>query len=257
MSGLELRVLIVDDEQPARRKVRRFLERDPDVTTILEAPDGLRAIDSMRAHSPDLVFLDVQMPGMDGFEVIESLAQEALPAIIFVTAFDEYALKAFDANAVDYLLKPWDPERFARAMDRARESFRAREARGRAALLTSLIRDIRRERPGTEPDRLLVSDGERSVFVRMDEIDWLESDRNYVSLYARERRFRLRALISDLEARLDARQFVRVSRSTIVRLDRIAELLPAGHGDMEIRLVSGARLRLSRRFRERLKGYRV
>lgn len=251
---MKLKVLIVDDERPARTKVRRFVSADPDVGQIFEAPDGVRAVDVIREESPDLVFLDVQMPGLDGFGVVEALAPDALPHVVFVTAFDDYAVRAFDVHAVDYVMKPFDAERLGRALERAKTAIAGRRDGGEAARMERLLADLRRERP-ERLERLLVQGPERSVLLPLSRVDRLESARNYVVLYAGRESFRVRSTLDRLEQRLDPRRFVRVSRTAMVNVDRVAELKPWSHGDWVVVLSDGAKLRLTRTFRDQLERF--
>jgi len=251
---VKLKVLIVDDERPARTKVRRFVTADPDIGQIFEAPDGVRAVDVIREESPDLVFLDVQMPGLDGFGVVEALPPDALPHVVFVTAFDDYAVRAFDVHAVDYVMKPFDVERLARALERAKAAITSRRNNGEAARVDRLLADIRRERP-ERLERLLVQGAERSLLLPLTRVDRLESARNYVVLHAGRESFRVRSTLDRLEQRLDPKRFVRVSRTAIVNVDRVAELKPWSHGDWVVVLSDGAKLRLSRTFRDRLERF--
>ena len=251
---MKLSVLIVDDERPARTKVRRFVSADPDVGQIFEAPDGVRAVDVIREESPDLVFLDVQMPGLDGFGVVEALAPDALPHVVFVTAFDDYAVRAFDVHAVDYVMKPFDAERLGRALERAKAAIASRRDGQEAAQMERLLADLQRERP-ERLERLLVQGEERSVLLPLTRVDRLESARNYVVLHAGRESFRVRSTLDRLEQRLDPRRFVRVSRTAIVNVDRVAELKPWSHGDWVVVLTDGAKLRLTRSFRDRLERF--
>jgi two-component system LytT family response regulator len=251
---VKLKVLIVDDERPARTKVRRFISADADVGQIFEAPDGVRAVDVIHEESPDLVFLDVQMPGLDGFGVVEALASDALPHVVFVTAFDDYAVRAFDVHAVDYVMKPFDAERLTRALERAKAAIASRRDGGEAARMERLLADYRRERP-ERLERLLVQGEERSVLLPLTRVDRLESARNYVVLHAGRESFRVRSTLDRLEQRLDPRRFVRVSRTAIVNVDRVAELVPWSHGDWVVVLSDGAKLRLTRSFRDRLERF--
>ena len=251
---MKLTVLIVDDERPARTKVRRFVSADPDVGQIFEAPDGVRAVDVIREESPDLVFLDVQMPGLDGFGVVEALAPDALPHVVFVTAFDDYAVRAFDVHAVDYVMKPFDAERLGRALERAKAAVASRRDGGEAARMERLLADLRHERP-ERLERLLVQGTERSVLLPLSRVDRLESARNYVTLHAGRESFRVRTTLDRLEQRLDPRRFVRVSRTAMVNVDRVAELKPESHGDWVVVLSDGAKLRLTRSFRDRLERF--
>ena len=246
-----LRVLIVDDERPARQKIRRFLSADADIETIFEAPDGLKAMQIIRDESPDLVFLDVQMPGLDGFGVAEALDPETAPHIVFVTAFDQHALRAFDVHAVDYVVKPFDEARFGKALARAKSAHASRTARADQARVRRLLGAMQPRSP-TPLERLVVEAGDRMVLLPVERIDRIEALRNYVRVHSGAEVFRLRATIARLEERLDSRQFVRVNRSEIVNVKRIEELRPWSHGDRMVVLTGGSRLRLSRRYRNRL-----
>lgn len=246
-----LRVLIVDDERPARLKLRRMLAAEPGIEAVFEAPDGVQAVNLIRSEDPDLVFLDVEMPGADGFAVIEALPTDARPHIVFVTAFDQYAVRAFDAYAVDYVLKPYDAERLGKALARVRD----RAGRNGAARMDDLVVAVRKERPAPL-DRLLVDSGTRAVLLPLARVDRIEADRNYVAVHAGSERYRLRATLDGLEARLDDRMFARISRSTVVNLERIEELRPWGHGDYVVELKGGAEVRLSRRYAERLRKFK-
>jgi two-component system LytT family response regulator len=244
-------VLVVDDERPARRKVRRLLEADPDIGAIHEAPDGETAIRLVREERPDLVFLDIQMPGLDGLSVVETLGPEAMPHVVFVTAYDAHAVQAFDLHAVDYLLKPFDPPRFGRALARAKQALASDRSSDDAALLGRLLAQAREDR-GAPLDRLLVEAGEKTLLLSLADVDRLESERNYVLLHVGAVTYRVRAVLADLEGRLDGRRFARVSRGTIVNLDRVASLESIGHGDYQIRMKAGGTVRLSRRYLDRV-----
>lgn len=249
-----LRVLIVDDERPARQKLRRLVAADPAVEAVFEAADGVGALELVRAESPDILLLDVQMPGVDGFGVVDALDPDARPHVVFVTAFDEYAVRAFDAHAVDYVLKPFDAERFARAFARAKEAVASRRDGEERRRLERALAEMRGERP--QPlERLLVEAGERAVLLPLRDVERLEAARNYVTVHAGGERYRLRTTLDRLEERLDPRRFVRVHRSTIVAVERVAELAPWSHGDYTVLLRSGARVRLSRRYRDRLERF--
>jgi two-component system LytT family response regulator len=244
-----IRVLIVDDEPPARSKVRRLIEGDPDIEVVGEAGGGEEALRRIRNQRPDLVFLDIQMPGMDGFTVLESLEKEALPDVVFVTAYDEHALKAFDVHAVDYLLKPYSADRFEVALARAKERL-AGDGTGASAGVEALLAAVR---PDTAwLDRIRVDEKDHSVFVALEDVDWIEADGNYVTLHAGTRRHLVRGSLAGLEARLDPRRFARIHRSWIVNVDRIREVHGWGHGDALLVLEDGTELRMSRRYRERL-----
>jgi two-component system, LytTR family, response regulator len=246
---MTLRILIVDDESVARRRIRRLLTAEHDVTVIGECGDGGSAIAAIAAEHPDLVFLDVQMPERDGFEVLQAVPPPELPAILFVTAYDRYALRAFDVHAIDFLLKPFTRERFRIALVRARERLdrRDRDA-GLAALAASL-----RQRP-RYLSRVPVRTGDRIVLVDLATVDWLEAADNYVRLHAQKREYLLRETLASLESQLDPNRFARIHRSAIVQIDRIVELHPATHGDFDVLLRDGTRLTLSRTWRDRLRG---
>ncbi|MFL5518724.1 MAG: LytR/AlgR family response regulator transcription factor [Gemmatimonadales bacterium] len=252
MSGL--RVLIVDDERPARQKLRRFVAADPDVEAVFEAPDGVQALELIRSESPDLVLLDIAMPGVDGFGVVEALDQAERPHVVFVTAYDQYAVRAFDAHAVDYVLKPFDAEQFGRALARAKAAVAGRQDREERRRLERALADVRRDRP-QRLERLLVELDGRAVLLPVGQVERIEAAKNYVTVFAGEARYRLRTTLDRLEERLDPRAFVRVHRSTIVRVDRVSELQPWSHGDYVVILQGGARVRLSRRYRDRLEQF--
>jgi two-component system, LytTR family, response regulator len=245
---MTLRALVVDDEAPARRRIRRLLAAEPGVSVVGECGDGASAVRAIAALRPDLVFLDVQMPELDGFAVVRALPAGPLPAILFVTAYDHYALRAFDVHAVDYLLKPFTAERFRTAVARARERIARHSAdHGLASLAETL-----RSRPAYA-SRLPVRTGGRTVFVDLGAVDWLEAADNYVRLHVRQREYLVRETLAALEAQLDPERFVRIHRSAIVQADRVAEIRPTSHGDAELALRDGTRLSVSRTFRERLR----
>jgi two-component system LytT family response regulator len=249
---VSIRTLIVDDEPLARERVRALLEREPDIQVIGECGDGRTALETIRGEHPDLVLLDVQIPELDGFAVLESLPPEALPAVIFVTAYDQYALQAFEVHAVDYLLKPFDEERFQRALERARRAVRMERGEGMSEKLLALLADLKS--PPSYLERLVVKSSGRLFFLRTDEIDWIESSGNYVCLHVAGESHLLRETMAGLEARLDPARFIRIHRTAIVQIDRIKELHPLFHGEYEVVLRDGVRLTLSRGFRDRLEG---
>jgi two-component system LytT family response regulator len=246
-----LKVLIVDDERPARQKLRRMLSGDAEIMAIYEAADGVAAIETIRDEAPDIVFLDVQMPGVDGFGVVDALPPDALPHLVFVTAFDMYAVRAFDMHAVDYLLKPYDADRFARALTRAKENVASRRIGEERDRLRRLLDDSESTRP-QRAERILVESGERVLLIAVDKIDRIESVRNYVRLKVGSDVYRVRGTLTRFERRLDPVKFVRISRSEIVNLDRIAELRPWSHGDYVVVMRDGSQTRLSRRYRDGL-----
>jgi len=228
-----IRVLIVDDEPPGRRKVRRFLERDPEVGEIREAGSGEEALATLKEFAPDLVFLDVQMPGADGFATLAAVPEPRDFHVVFLTAHEHHALRAFEAEALDYLLKPVDPDRFERALESAKEQVTLR----RPAI------------PKRAAKRLLVQKNGREVFLPVEKLDWAESDRNYVQLHAGPETFTIRATLESIAEQLDPDQFVRINRSELVNLDRVNEMQPWFHGERRIVLKDGRELTWTRRFR--------
>ena len=238
-----LRVFVVDDEAPARRKLLRFLAGDKDVELVGEAANGSDAVEGIRRTRPDLLLVDVQMPDFDGFEVVKQL-QPPLPRIVFVTAFDQYAIQAFDVHAFGYLLKPFDEARFQKVLNDAKQQ--AREHGNSAEAIRKLLEDVERSRHG--PTRLLVEQGERAFFVSPDEIDWIESERNYLLIHARNKTYTVRGTMDAMEGRLDHDVFVRVNRSAMVRLDAVSELQKWFHGEYKLILKSGATLTWTRRY---------
>ena len=242
----ELRVLLVDDEAPARMRLRRMLDADRGITIVGEAEDGQRAADAIRALGPDLVLLDIQMPNGTGFDVIEAIGPEAMPAVVFVTAYDEHALRAFEVRALDYLLKPVAADRLGQAIDRARAG--APDRRGRGADLQGLLDSLA---PRQHLSRILVHLDDRAILVPVERIDWIEADRNNVRLYSGGKFVLHRQSISTLEGRLDPQRFLRVNRSVIVRLDAVKEFHPWSHGDYRIVLSDGTTTMWSRRYRAR------
>jgi two-component system LytT family response regulator len=238
-----LKVVIVDDEPIAREGLRALLAGDRDVEVVAECGDGASAVEAIRRTRPDIVFLDVQMPDVDGFDVLRELAGEPLPAVVFVTAYDKYALRAFDVHAVDYLLKPFHDERFAEALARAKAR-RGEDMTGRIARL------LDERKPKVM--RVLVKTSGRVLFLRADEIDWIEAADYYVKLHVAGKVHMLRESMAALEARLDPELFFRVHRSAIVNLERVRELQPYSRREHVLVLRDGTRLRLTRSRRERL-----
>ncbi|HEY0476551.1 MAG TPA: LytTR family DNA-binding domain-containing protein [Kofleriaceae bacterium] len=256
-----IRTLIVDDEPMARASIRVLVAGDPEIQLVGECSSGSDAVIAIAAHAPDLVFLDVQMPRMNGFEVLAAVGDDRRFAVVFVTAYDSYALAAFDVQALDYVLKPFDDRRFHRAVERAKA--RIRHAR-LDHLATELVQVVSGAAPagaaaaaaapgGSAPERITIRDGARTVFVAIEDIDWIEAADYYVQLHVGDKAYLHREPMRDLEARLDPRRFVRIHRSAIVALDRIAEMRPSAHGDHCVRLRDGTELKLSRARRGRLR----
>jgi len=242
---MTVRVVIVDDEELARRGIRKRLERFPDVDVLAECGNGRQAIDAIRRYSPDLVFLDVQMPGKTGFDVIESVGWEAFPYVIFVTAHDRYAIQAFEVNALDYLLKPIDDERLDMAFQRARDALAGERTRELSRRLATVLDHVG---PGAN-DRIVVRSAGRVVFVKISEIDWIEATGDYVTLHAGRKSWLLRETIAEMQRRLQPRGFTRVHRSTIVNTERIGEMQPLHNGEYRLLLRDGTELKLSRNYR--------
>ena len=246
----KIKAIVVDDEPPARRNLRALLAGVPDIELVKECGDGRDAVSSIREFQPELVFLDVQMPEMNGFEVLEQLTDQPMPVIIFVTAYDQYALKAFEVSALDFLLKPFDDARFHKALAQARRHILQQDASelGRKLLTLMGAREIR-------PDaqryltRLMVKTAGRVIFIRAEEIDWIEAYDNYVRLHVGGKAHLLRQTMNELEAALNPEQFVRIHRSTIVNLDRVKELHPHFNEHLVI-LQDGTELKLSRTRKE-------
>jgi two-component system LytT family response regulator len=251
---MTLRAIVVDDEPLARRGISVRLARAGDVQVVRECTSGRTAVRGILELEPDLVFLDVQMPGMDGFAVIEEIGAESMPVTVFVTAHDEHALRAFDAQALDYLLKPIDDERFARALERARRRVLERQQQARAEHVTALLSATGHGHPKdpSPGSRLVIRSGGRVVLLEAADIDWIEADGDYVRIHAGAQRHLVRETMRAVERRLDATQFVRLHRSTIVNVSRIRELRPLTGREWQVVLLGGATLQLSRRYRGRL-----
>jgi two-component system LytT family response regulator len=251
-----LRVIIVDDEEFARRGIRARLQASKDVDVVAECGSGRKAVDVIRRTRPDLVFLDVQMPGMDGFGVVDALAGQSLPRVIFVTAHDQHAIRAFEVNALDYLLKPIDDERFDMALARARESICARRDGDLGRRLAAAVRDADTSKEPPSPhayaERFVVRLAGRVVFVRSAEIDWVEAAGDYVTLHVGKKPWLLRETMAAMAAKLPPQKFARIHRSAIVNVERIVELRPYDNGEYFVRLADGIELKLSRTYRNAL-----
>jgi two-component system, LytTR family, response regulator len=249
-----IRVLIADDESLARDGIRLRLRDAPDVEVVGEAGDGPEATRRVKALKPDLLFLDIQMPGFDGFEVLRRVAPVHLPAVIFATAYDRYALQAFETHAVDYLLKPFGSARFNEALQWARHTLGREEALEAAHRRTAGIIEPAPAPGGGYVRRLAVKDGRRFLLVKVEDVDWIEAALNYVELHSRGRSYLIRTTLTELCETLDPAMFARIHRSTVVNLDRVKEITLGDGGDFVVWLQDGAGLRLSRGYRERLLG---
>jgi two-component system, LytTR family, response regulator len=251
-----IRALIVDDEPLARRGVRVCLRGATDVTITGECATGQEAVTQILRTKPDLAFLDVQMPGMNGFEVLTRIPREQCPLVIFLTAHDEYALRAFAVHALDYVLKPLDDDRFKEALDRARERLRQRSAQTVIDRLQALLADGRSVDAGTSyRQRFAIKTGHRTLLVPADDVTWFQASGDYVALHVGNKTHLLRETLDGLERQLDPHKFVRVHRSTIVSLDAIKELYTLSSRDFLVRLRDGTEVRASRRYKDRLQGF--
>jgi two-component system LytT family response regulator len=247
---MKIRTLIVDDEPLARDRLRELLRDEPDLEIVGECADGREALDVIQKESPDLLFLDIQMPELDGFGVVAGLAGTQMPVIIFVTAYDKFALRAFEVHALDYLLKPFDRDRFQTAVRRAIDQIKRKQPEELSRKLTALVAELK---PETKLlGRLAVKGDGRIMLIRMEDIDWIEAADNYVNLHVGPESHLHRETLSALEARLPPERFMRISRSTIVNVERVKELHPMFHGDYVVILRNGARLNLSRSYRQKL-----
>jgi two-component system, LytTR family, response regulator len=250
MTNGKVRVVVADDEPLARERLKTLLSREDWVDLVGECRDGNEAIASIARLQPDLVFLDIQMPGATGFEVIDAIGPARMPLVVFVTAFDQYALRAFEVHALDYLLKPFDRERFEQALGRARQQLDRRNNGDLERRLLELVQDLK---PAPQRlERFVIKSGGRVFFVRADEIDWIEAAGNYVKLHVNDETHLFRETMNALEAQLDTDTFFRIHRSHIVNIERIKELQPWFNGEYVVFLKNGTRLTLSRGYREKL-----
>jgi two-component system LytT family response regulator len=247
---MKIRALIVDDQLIAREAIRRLLATESDIEIVGLSATGSEALAAIKNDSPDLVFLDVRLPDMDGFSVLEELPPERLPVVVFVTANDEFALKAFDVHALDYVVKPISEERLQRALQRAREHLQRRGGGTVDERLGALLRDLKTSPRQT--DRLAVRSGGKVVFLRLADIDWVESADNYVKLHVGNETHMLRETMNALEQKLPTDRFLRISRSAMVNVEKIKELHPMFHGEYVVVLTNGARVNLTRSYRDKL-----
>lgn len=249
----DIRVLIIDDEPLARRGIRQLVDDDPQIEVLGEYGSGLDALESINQTKPDLIFLDVQMPRMNGFELLSLIPRENLPSTIFVTAHDKYAIAAFEAEALDYLLKPFTEDRFYKALERAKNQLKLRLLEDHRFQLSSLLRRRRQEeQQSNQPEytrKLLIKSGGNLNFLPVNEIDWIEAADYYALLHVGVRTFSLRETLSELEARLDPNQFIRIHRSSVVNIERIRRLQAQRTGEILVVLADGAQLKMSRRRR--------
>jgi len=251
-----IRTVIVDDEPTARRGVRLLLKRDAMFEVVAEVANGLEAVEVIERERPDLVFLDVQMPGLCGFEVLNKLGKDVPPAVIFVTAHDAHALRAFEVNAIDYLLKPYDDTRFYEALERVKKSRRHESAEAESSRMRQLLDFVQSKmssgQSGADTDRILVKSSGDIYFLKADEIDWIEAEGDYMKFHTGEKSHLMRETMARLEARLDGKRFIRIHRSTIVNIDRLRKLSPSFGGEYAVVLEDGTKLKLSRGYHDRI-----
>jgi two-component system LytT family response regulator len=241
------RVLIVDDEQPARQRLRELMDNDPDVGEMMEAENGLDAVEAILQKQPDVVFLDVQMPGLDGLGVIDTIGIERMPVTVFVTAFDQHAVRAFESAAIDYVLKPYGDERMEAAFSRSKARLDDKYVREFGESVLKLLDNHRLDKPFL--DRVVIRECDKTDLIRVESIDCIESAGVYVALHVGRERIIHRAALGELVGRLDPRRFVRVHRSTVVNIDSILHLEPTTHGEFDLVLRGGHRVHVSRTFR--------
>jgi len=246
-----IKVLVVDDEAPARQRLLDQLRRDPQVGTILEACNGVDAVELIADHHPDLVFLDVQMPELDGLGVIDAIGAAEMPLTVFITAYDQHAIRAFESNALDYLLKPFSDERFEGALARAKARLDERNLLEFGQRVMKMVSNAP-QNADKRWDRLVVKSGGSTRFIRVIDVDWIEAAGVYVNLHVAGKEFLYRTALNDLADRLDPRRFVRVHRSAIVNIESIVQLEPISHGEFDVVLRNGSRARVSRTYRAQL-----
>jgi len=247
---MKVRTLIVDDEELARERMRQLLAGQPEIELVGECADGREAVAAIQAKSPELIFLDIQMPELDGFAVLEAIKSKPMPVIVFVTAHDKFALRAFEVHAVDYLLKPFDRERFQSALRRAMERVKHREDPARTQAQAAALTEMQSSAKPAE--RLAVKSDGRITILKTADIAWIEAAHNYVEIHEDKRSHLLRETMGGIEQKLPPEKFVRISRSVIVNADRVKELQPTFYGEYKVTLHNGKCLTLSRRYRKKL-----
>jgi two-component system, LytTR family, response regulator len=245
-----IRACIIDDEPIACRRIQRLLKDDPEIEIVQICNDGEEAVDAIQKLNPDLIFLDVQMPGMDGFEVLTSLNPGSMPHVIFVTAFDRYAIKAFEFHALDYLLKPFDRKRFEQAVQRSKAQIQQSQERSNNSELVALLKEMKNQSQHLE--RLVVKSQGRVFFLKTDEIDWIDAQGKHVAIHVGKETHLVREAMNNLETELDPKKFARIHKSTIVNIDRIKQLQPLVHGDFRVILRDSTVLTISRRYRQKI-----
>jgi two-component system LytT family response regulator len=254
-----IRTIIVDDEPIARSGLRALLAADPDVQVICECGNGIAAVEAVRREHPDLVFLDVQMPDLDGFGVLEQLQPEEMPAIVFVTAYDQYAIRAFEVNAIDYLLKPFDRDRFAESLARVKRHIQLDRVSSLSDKMVSLLKHLGSAAPGSSgtyrAGRILIKDRRRVSFVRQTDIDWIEVQGNYLRIHTGTESHLARDTLTAMLEKLDPTTFLRISRSHAVNVEKVKELRSLDNGRYCFTLSDGTELQSSRRHREQVEQY--
>ena len=250
MKPAKIRALVADDELLARKFIRRMLKQDSEVEIVAECSNGTEAVATIRKEKPDLVFLDVQMPEMNGFAVLDAVRLDHLPEIIFTTAYESYAIRAFELHALDYLLKPFDQVRFKAALKYAKERFHSQQDDEKQIQIGTLLESIRAQREYL--DRIIIRADGRITFLHTREIDWIEADDKYVHLHTGKSAKMVRQTLTAIESQLDPKKFVRVHRSAMVNVDRVKELQPLFNGEHSLILESGTRLTLSRKYKDKL-----
>jgi two-component system LytT family response regulator len=244
---------IVDDEPLARTRIKTLLEDDAEIEVVAVCANGIEAVDSIKKLQPELLFLDIQMPKVDGFDVLQQLNASQIPVIIFVTAYDEFAVKAFEVHAIDYLLKPFDKRRFDLALERAKKSIKSDKSETMSNNIESLIDTM--DRSSSYVSRVIVKQSGRVLFIDVKDIDWIEAAGNYVEIHSRDKSYLIRETMNNMDQKLDPDQFSRIHRSTIVNIDRVQELQSWFHGDYQVLLESGTKLTMSRNYRDLLDRY--
>lgn len=250
-----LQTIIVDDEPLARQRLRNLIKEDEELRILEECENGYEAVNVLKQSTPDILFLDIQMPEINGFEVLNQIEYLKIPAIIFVTAYNEYAIRAFEVHALDYLLKPFDKHRFVIAVERAKLHVRSLYSGQSERRLQSLVNEMNMKEKLPISKRIMIKTSGRVYFIEFDEIDWIEADGNYVKIHTGEKSHMIRETMNHLEQKLDASKFSRIHRSAIVNIDKIKELQPWFHGDYTILLYSGKKLTMSRNYKELLQRY--
>jgi two-component system LytT family response regulator len=249
---MKIRALIIEDEPVARKRMKRLLADDSEIEVIGECVDGREAVAAIQKFKPDLIFLDIQIPELDGFDVLKAIEIEQMPFVIFVTAFNKYAIKAFEFHALDYLLKPFEPERLQSSLDRVKKQIRQENTGDLETRLRSLLEDVK-PTPSGYQERLAIKSDEEVMFLKIEEIDWIEPAGNFLRLHIGKESHLIRETLSALEAKLDPRKFMRIQRSAIVNIARIKKLHPLFRGEYVVVLQNGVRLTSTQGYRDKLR----